>query len=1001
LLQVFTVVDAALLRLAVQSSGVDDQVWPDLVGDHVSEWRDWLARTWADEPFARAVRAASPDLARRVASVCAGREQRPRQVRGAVVSLLRYRLRASGRATPFGLFAGVAPAQFGPAASVRIGEDHRVTGRVDAVWLSGLVGELERCPGLAERVPVVVNNTATVRDGRLVIGLRQHPSPAAARTDPAEVSIRHTRPVELVVHAARTPIRLGELADRIAAEFPDTPVPVISAMLIQLVEQRVLLTGLRPPMTVTDPVGHVLDALADVRADEVPAATGTLARLRDPAVTGLAEADAVDLRADAQVVLPHGVATEVTRAAGVLARLTPHPFGTPVWRDFHARFLERYGVGAAVPLLELVNPDIGLGFPAGYRDSLLERPTPRMSERDTALLRLAQAAALNRHVEVALDDATIAELAADDLGRAHWPAHTELAVRVHAPSRAALDRGEFQLVVAGAFRAAGTTAGRFLDLLDDADRNRMTRVYAELPTVNDSALRVQVSCPPLYTETENVARHPQLLPTLLSIGEHRPDAVVTPEDLLVVGDAHRFIVWSRSRSWPVEPQTFNAVEFSNFTHPLLRMACELTTARAATWGPFSWGVAAQLPFLPRLTYRRTVLSPARWTLTAADLPGKHAGWPEWSAAVAGWRVRSMVPASVYLGGNDQRLRLDLDQPAHLHLLRAQLDQHEHATLTEAADGEAFGWIDGHAHEIVVPLASTGARTWPPPARTVPTITASDGHLPAVGEWLFCKLYGHPDRHTALLTTHLPDLLSTLDEPVAWWFLPYRDPDNHLRLRIRLADPARFGPVAAAVGAWVARLRQLGLIATMQLDTYVPETGRFGRGPAMAAAEEVFAADSAAALAQRAHMATGPDAADVQALTAASLADLAAAFTGDHTTGNAWLIDHITTDPVPAPDRAVYDQALRLADPRDDLAAVRGLAGGEQIAAAWAARRTALAAYRDALAHAGRPAPDPVLASLLHLHSVRTSGIAPEIERIAHRLARAAALSQTTHPKGRR
>nr|WP_255361064.1 thiopeptide-type bacteriocin biosynthesis protein [Kutzneria sp. 744] len=266
--------------------------------------------------------------------------------------------------------------------------------------------------------------------------------------------------------------------------------------------------------------------------------------------------------------------------------------------------------------------------------------------------------------------------------------------------------------------------------------------------------------------------------------------------------------------------------------------------------------------------------------------------------------------------------------------------------------------------------------------------------------MFCKLYGHPDRHTALLTTHLPELLSTLDKPVRWWFLPYRDPDNHLRLRIQLATPDCFGTVAVHLGAWVARLRQHGLIATMQLDTYLPETGRFGHGTVMAAAEEVFAADSAAALAQRAHLAAGPDAADVWALTAASLVDLAAAFSGDYTTGNAWLIDHITTGPVPAPDRAVYDQALHLADPRDDLATVRGLASGEQIAAAWAARRTALAAYRAALARAGTPAPDSVLASLLHLHSVRTSGIAPEIERISHRLARAAALSQT-HPKGRR
>ncbi|MEV4315151.1 lantibiotic dehydratase [Actinocrispum sp. NPDC049592] len=1025
-MRLFTVIDAVMLRLATRLSDVDERDWPDLTGEHVPQWRDWLTRAWADEAFAYAVEAASPDLARRVIAVCAGYEQRPRQVRGAVVSILRYRLRASSRATPFGLFAGVAPAAFGSATTVRIGDDHRATARVDAVWLAGVVTELEHSAPLAGRLPVVLNNVTTLRDGRLVVGLRQHPAPAMSRTDPAEVSVRHTRAIEVIVRAARTPIRLDDLAALLGAEFPSTPQSVIAQTLGKLVNQRVLISSLRPPMTATDPLGHVLTALVDADVEEVPAAMPLLGQLRDlhahlaehdrtadrtkarelrttvtRAMSDVAGTDrplAVDLRADAELVLPRAVAAEATRATAALARLTPHPFGKPVWLDYHARFLERYGIGAAVPLLELVNPDIGLGFPAGYRDSLLERPAPRVSERDAALLQLAQNTALDRRVEIVLDDAAIAELEADNLGRAQWPPHTELAVQVHAPSRATLDRGEFELAVSGAFRAAGTTTGRFLDLLDAAERNRMARAYAGMPTVNDGALRVQVSCPPLYAETENVARSHQVLSDLLAVSEHRAEDVLVPEDLVVIGDAHRFYLWSRSRARPVEPEVFSAVEFTNVAHPLLRFLCEVSTARAAVCGPFSWGMAGQLPFLPRLRYRRAILAPARWTLSAADLPDRRASWPDWTAGVARWRDRMMVPAAVCLGGNDQRIRLDLDEPAHLYLLRTQLDRHGHATVHEASAADAFGWLDGYAHEIIVPLAAIHARTWPPiPPRTTPlaVTTAQDGHLPGASEWLFCKLYGHPDRHTALLTNHLSELLSTWDEPLQWWFLPYRDPDNHLRLRVRLPDAAAFGLAVAQVGTWVARLRRLGLIATMQLDTYRPETGRFGSGTAMTAAETVFAADSAAAIAQRAHLA-GSDAADARALTAASLLDLAAAFTGGTAEGAAWMIEHISTDLIPALDRTVYNQALRLANPRDNWAAVQQLPGGEQIALSWTQRRTTLAAYRKTLASAGELAPASVLASLLHLHCLRTSGIAPETERTCHRLARAAALSQIAY-----
>lgn len=1029
LVRLFSVVDAAIIRVTALQSIVDECDWPDLVGDPgelVPQWRGWLSRVWAEEAFVRAVEAASPALTRRVNLVCAGQEHRPRQVRSAVVSVLRYLLRASSRATPFGLFAGVAPAAFGPGTTVRIGDRHRATARVDALWLASVLTRLQHSAPLARLLPVVLNNVTTLRDGRLVVGLRQDPAPAASRTDPAEVSVRHTHAIEVIVHAARTPIRLADLAALLAAEFPHTQESVIAQMLRQLLDQRVLISGLHPPMTATDPLGHVLTVLAAADAEDVPAAAPLIGQLRDlharladhdrtadpagawqlrtttaQAMTDVAAAArplAVDLRADADVVLPRVVAAEATRAAAALARLTPHPFGKPVWLDYHARFLERYGIGAAVPMLELVNPDLGLGFPAGYRDSLLERPAPRVSERDSALLRLAQNAALDRRVEVVLDDAAIAGLEAENLGRAQWPPHTELAVQVHAPSRAALDRGEFELVVSGAFRAAGTTTGRFLHLLDADDRDRMVRAYAGLPAVNDGALRVQMSCPPLYVETENVARSSQVLPDLLTVSEHRAEDVLVPEDLVVIGDAHRFYLWSRSQARPVEPEVFSAVEFTNFAHPLLRFLCEVTTARAAVCGPFSWGTAGQLPFLPRLRYRRAILSHARWTLTAADLPDLTAPWPDWSAAVARWRDRMMVPTAIYLGGNDQRIRLDLDEPAHLHLLRAQLDRHGQATVHEAPAADAFSWLDGHAHEIIVPLAGAHARTWPPiPPCTAPlaVTTTQAGHLPGASEWLFCKLYGHPDRHTALLTNHLPKLLSTWDGPVQWWFLPYRDPDNHLRLRVRLPDAAAFGPAVAQMGTWVAGLRRLGLIATMQLDTYRPETGRFGSGTAMTAAETVFAADSAAAIAQRAHLA-GPNAAHAHALTAASLLDLAAAFTGGTTDGAAWMIEHISTGLIPAPDRTVYNQALRLANPRDNWAAMQQLPGGEQIALSWTQRRTTLAAYRQTLASAGELAPASVLASLLHLHCLRTSGIAPETERTCHRLARAAALSQIAH-----
>ncbi|MGH3798671.1 MAG: lantibiotic dehydratase [Pseudonocardiaceae bacterium] len=1023
-------VDAAVARVATLPSGLIVAPWPDLTGttsEHVAQWRCWLQQVWACEAVAAAVEVASPVLARQVGAVCAGHEQRVRQVRRVVVSVVRYLLRMTSRATPFGLFAGVAPTRFGPELRVRCGEEHHAVARVDTEWLVGAITRLERCPELRRRLPVVLNDLAFVRDGRLVVGCQQQPA-GSGRTEPAEVSVRHTRAVETVTQAAESPIRVGDLADKLTADFPEASESVIENMLAELVAQRILVTSLRPPMTATDPLGHVIEELAAVGADAVPQVAALFHELRDihldlfrhnrasspterrdlrtstsrrmAAICTSERPVAVDLRVDCALVLPHAVAREAETAAAALARLTPYPVGFPTWQAWHAGFLERYGIGALVSLRELLHADAGLGFPAGYRDARLKPPpVPGLSDRDMALLALAQNAAMDHSVEVVLDEEAMGNLAVADIATAAVQPHTELRFRVHALTRGALERGEFELAVVGVSRAAGTTTGRFLDLFDSEDRERMVGAYARLPTVNDDALSAQVSCPALSPRADNVARSPAVLPHLVSLAEHRtPGAGVIPlGDLAVSGDAQRLYLVSLSRRRPVEPVVFSAVEFTHAAHPLLRFLCEISTARSAACAPFSWGAAARLPFLPRVRYRRTILSPARWILVATDVPGSTVPWPEWVEGLAAWRRRFRVPDAVYLGQGDRRIQLDLDEPAHLHLLRSDLDRTGHATVREAPQDSAFGWFAGRAHEIVVGLAATNRpgrspspqRAWPARA-----IGPEHGHLPGSSDWLYVKLYGHPDRHTAILTTHLCGLLSFWDSKPEWWFIRYQDPDPQLRLRIRLRGADAFGETAQRIGAWAAGLRRLGLIGQVQLDTYYPETGRFGGGAAMAAAESVFAADSAAAITQLRYTGRG-SAPHRNVIIAASLVNLATSFTGGIGEGMRWLIDHVDKAPTPAPTRDVHDHAIRLADPHDGWAALCAIPGGDHIATAWARRRTALAAYRDTLTASGEIAPNTVLPDLLHLHHVRMVGISPDTERACARLARAAALSWAT------
>ncbi|MFC5835343.1 lantibiotic dehydratase [Nonomuraea insulae] len=1017
--------DAAVLRAPAWHPDQQSGSWPDLTGPQArpASWRAWLADTWQRPGFAAAVEQASPDLARRVCGVCAGRPMSDAGVRRAVLSVMRYLLRASGRATPFGLFAGVAPARLSAATNlpaVRIGDAHRPVARVTAEWLSAVVQRLESEATLRRCLTVMANNLVFERDDRLVLA---HRASIAAGGAPGEVSLRATGPVREALRLARDPLPVADLMDRLSVVSPRTPETVINALVAELVAQRLLLTCLRPPMTTPDPLGYLLQELDAAKADEIgevadivkglhaiadelaqhdraPAATAGDHRARASAAMAAIHRStrsplAVDLRLDAEVTVPVAVAAEAAEAAAALVRLAHCPALNAGWVVWHARFLDRYGLRALVPLREIVDADIGLGYPPGYGDDTHASGRETLTDRDRNLLALAHNAAMRRQREILLDDDMITCLGAAAPDAPVQPT-TEVTVRIDAPTGQALAEGRFTLVIVGVSRSAGTITGRFLDLLGDEDRQRMIALYANLPTGTRDALAVQLAAPAPYTSTENVARAPLVLAHVLPIGDHPVGdgtQLLALDDLVVTADLHGIYLVSLSRRQTVEPVIFNAVNLIQHTHPLVRFLLEAPHALQIPCVGFHWGAAAALPFVPALRYRRTILSPARWRLTAADVPAPSAHWQEWDRAFAAWRTTVALPGTVCLGGGDQHLRLNLGEPAHRALLRAQVDRAGTAVLRAAPDPDAAGWIGGFPHEITIPLAVTGRPAEPPQLPS--EVTARDhGHLPGQHGRISLKLYGHPDRHDALLTRHLPRLADELGSDAQWWFLRYHDPGHHLRIRLTV-PVERFTDAAAHVTVWSEQVRQAALTAHVQWDTYFPEATRFGGPAAMDAVETYFAADSATAVTQLIAI-TSQGGPNLHAMTAASLLDIAAAFLGDTAAAMRWLIRHTQADASP-PERAVYDQAIRLARPDDHEALAAHLAGG-QIVSCWARRRQTLTAYRHVLEKAGTLPPAAVLPDLLHLHHVRMAGTSLASERACLHLARAAALSWSTRPR---
>ncbi|MEU7753669.1 lantibiotic dehydratase [Micromonospora sp. NPDC049171] len=992
-------VDAATIRIAAHSWRSGDRPWPHR-GD-AAGIDGWLRETWKLPGVAEAVWTASPEFASRVEAVCAGGTLDAGRGWRMALALARYLVRAQRRATPFGLFSGVAALRFDRTASVVPSGRSAIRVRPDAGWLASLIARLEADPHVRRNLRVQANNLAVGQGRRLAVGRRPHASLPADGVS----SVRNTAAVRLAVSLAAAPVSWTELVDTVTAAFPRTPRGSAEALVADLVDHGVLISSLRPPSTCTDPLRHILDQLATVQDDHlneqqpVAAALGSLhtdlhgitagtTQLRELAdrmrrVIPDPQPIAVDLRLADQVTLPIQAAAEIASAVGVLRRLTSHPGGRPEWRTYRARFVDRYGTAAIVPLAEVLDPLTGLGYPEHFTRAA-EAPSASLSSRDERLLALAQQAVIDGVHEVTLDGAAVMALASSAPEEGHISPHVDVTAEVRAASLDALAKGHFTIALTGMGRSAMATSGRFLDVLPAPDRERMCKEFARLPVAVDGAMPAQLSFPPHRLHAQNVLNAPLVLPWLIPLAEHRPatEDIINIGDLGVVAGRDRLVLVSMSRGRVVEPTVAHAAALH--TMPLLgRFLVELPRAMGAPLKPFDWGAASCLPFRPALRYGQILLTAARWRLDPARLPAADASDSEWLAAWEVERSRLRLPGWVQVGSGDQRLRLNLDQAMDRSLLRAHLDAStEPITVVEAAGPEDFGWLSGRAHEIVVPVACTvepavapavvSARgSGPPPAPAPPT-------MPGAGAIVSASLAVEPPMMDLVLLRGLPPLLADWPEPPLRWFVRLRRPTPHLRLRLHTDD---YGHAAVRIGRWAAALRRQGLAGDLSLDTYHPESGRYGDGQALVAAHELFAADSTAALAQLSAHPEGQ--VNRHVLTAASMIDLAAAMLGSRNDACEWLVGHPEqAGPTPI-DRHLLRQAVTL-DPT---------LLPEPVQRAWQERSRAAARYADTLSTSRGPlTPTAVLTSLLHLHFVRAHGPDERAEQVTHRLARHIALA---------
>ncbi|TCP58059.1 thiopeptide-type bacteriocin biosynthesis protein [Tumebacillus sp. BK434] len=1001
---------------------------------------------WAEDGVTReAIAVGSLSLLQTLPQLAA--DAPPRKREQAERGLWRYLNRMSTRSTPFGLFSGVACGELGERTELKLGavSQHRKQTRPDMEWLLRVIQQVESRLETVAQLSVQVNSLVRISGSRVKLAYAtQYGQQGSGAGRMEESSVRLTPVVELVLREARQLLPFAELRERVQAAYPDTPQEKISQFLWQLFQKEFLISELRPSLMAASPYGELLARLERVRGigelvaklrdiergiaayDALPIGTGERAYCElEAQMRELAEVKTtlqVDLAlAGVTFVVSRALAQEAARAAEALWRMAPADAGYGNLESYRQAFLERYGHHREVPLLELLDEDEGLGAPATYEFPASRRKgTAQASDygkrRDKLLLRWMMQAQQRGAREIELTDAMIAELQPVETPESGAPRSMELYVSLHARSQAALERGDYRMVLGAnhGSNRAGQMFGRFVNLLGNRVRDGLREAVQREQDLRPDAVFAELVYLPVAGRASNV---------LLSFNAHdaeivlgtrsskEPERTITPDDLVVGMRGERLYLKSRRLGCEVVPVTTHMLNMQN-TPNLYRFLRELAMEGTRNWMPFGWGTLETAPMLPRVRYGRVVLSAARWRLCSGVIAVEAAtgSAAEWRRAVTAWRTEWQVPRKVYLGASDNRMLLDLEHDVCLEELRREFQKLQAGSglvLTEAegdleetvAEGEQGRFL----MECVFPLVRREAAGQA--EREVAAVhreaAAASAILPAErvylpgSEWLFLKLYGASAREEELIGWHLQEFCKQLAESGLVrksFFMRYGDPDLHLRLRLHGVQERLTGDVLPEVHRFSRQLQAEGLLARLVIDTYDPEVERYGGGDLMKLAEEVFAADSQAVMHWIGLRRSGQLSLELELIGVVSLIDIMEQFGLSFAEQFVWLDAGFNRKDFLQPFRESRKRYLQAANSADDWAGLRRLPGGDVIHSQLQQRRPALIRYAQALREAEGQgeltAPiGQILGSVIHLHLNRLLGVDAHLERKVMALAR--------------
>ena len=781
--------------------------------------------------------------------------------------IMKYLIRSKNRTTPFGLFSGVGLGKFGDSDTFDVsGAKYQKKVNIDSEWLFGFISQLEKIK--SQRLRFKINDACYIKGNRAILLY-------STEKEIEEISVRATRVFEIIYESCQEFKEYNQIARIIEEEYPNVPNEKVTFYLNELISKEILISDLRPSLNSRDQIAYVIErlresALFEEAGNIIEISKMCTSYMNLPVGEGITLYDKIVskmkllyscssyLQVDTVIEnavfeIKSTVANKINRLASFFVYISNDKNESHTYLDeYRNKFIEKYGVDREVPLLEMLDSNIGIGAPTSYlnpqNDFFEEDSTkPNYNLRLKNYLLNKYESAITNKTSITLEQDEIEGILKREIKTDEVPISLELYFQLKKKN------DELNLCLGpncGSF-VAGKTFGRFSTISDEF-ADMLEDINKEERRLRDDNIEMcEIGFLPAPARNGNIVRtrtFREKKTVIFTAADKGTTDVINIKDISI--GVFNELFYARD----YKTKKLVVFESNNMYNPMLnpnilRFLQDISHEGKRSWSEFPWTyIFSEFRHVPAIKFEDIVIENEKWKLNLSEMRLEKKNFEEFKCKFLQLIKDKNIPDDIYLTEADNRIKLDLKKELSIRIIFDEFKKHGSRDLilerAEAGENITYSGEGGHTTEIVVPLFRKEKELQNVyPAEKV--IIERKKHLELPFEnWLYFNLYCNSNREDELIAFDIMDFCEELKKKydVDYFFMRYVDPKPHVRLRIKGTQEVLL-QIYPLIIKWQHQLLDDGIIGDLKISIYDREIERYGGLHLMDIAEQVFFIDS--------------------------------------------------------------------------------------------------------------------------------------------------------------